>query len=185
MPAMQNEGRTDMADVVIDGNHNEEVQNDDTIHGDKDLNDVTVTFEVQPKAITRKAGRLPNNSIHVLEEISSDDQTHVADLDNEHEAAAAISEHDAIQTEFAATDSMEDADISAQIPTAQPETHLSRNIQHGLDLWARIREYDKRTAEEGFTQVLSKKQQQTLKKQVIGQPHYKTCARGGPPPSSQ
>jgi hypothetical protein len=105
MTVMQNDGRTDMADVMTEGNHNEEVQNDGTNHGDKDLNDVTLTFEVQTEAITRKADWLPINSLHVLEEISSDDQTHVADLDNEHEATAAISEHDAIQTEVAADDS--------------------------------------------------------------------------------
>ena len=78
MTAMQNEGTTDMADVTTDDNHNEEVQNDVTRHGDKDLNNATFTFEVQPEAITRNADRLPNNSINVLEEISSDDQAHVA-----------------------------------------------------------------------------------------------------------
>ena len=47
----------------------------------------------------------------MLEEISSDDQAHVADLDKEHGAAAAISDHDAIQTELAATDSMRFRDL--------------------------------------------------------------------------
>jgi len=79
---------------------------------------------------------------------------------------------------------MDDAENSFEIPTVQPDAQPSRNIQNDLDLWARIREYDKCIAEEGFTQVLSKKQQQALKKQFIGQPHYKTRAKGGPPPSS-
>jgi hypothetical protein len=53
-----------------------------------------------------------------------------------------------------------------------------------LDLWARIREYDKRMAEEGFTQVLSKKQQKEAKKQVLGKAMYNTRAKGTHPPSS-
>jgi len=52
---------------------------------------------------------------------------------------------------------MDDAENSSEIPTVQPDAQPSRNIQNDLDLWARIREYDKRIAEEGFTQVLSKK----------------------------
>jgi len=55
-------------------------------------------------------------------------------------------------------------------PAQHREVQISRNVQNDLDLWARIREYDKRTAEEGFTQVLSKKQQQAQKKQVLGKP---------------
>jgi len=54
-----------------------------------------------------------------------------------------------------------------------------------LDLWARIREYDKRIADEGFMQVLSKKQQQEVKKQVLGKSLYNTRAKGSPPPSAQ
>jgi hypothetical protein len=60
--------------------------------------------------------------------------------------------------------------------------HISRNIQDGLDLWARIREYDQRMADEGFTQVLTKAQKQNRKKNVIGTP-YQTRAKGGPPSS--
>jgi hypothetical protein len=62
---------------------------------------------------------------------------------------------------------------------------VSHNVQHDLDLWARIREYDQRMAAEGFTQVLSKKQQKDLKKQVlVGKPSYNTRTRGTPPSSS-
>jgi len=73
---------------------------------------------------------------------------------------------------------------TSQVPIVKHETHHSENIQSGLELWARIREYDQRTAAEGLTQVLSKKQQQAMKKQVIGKPHYKTRAKGGHPPTS-
>jgi len=39
-------------------------------------------------------------------------------------------------------------------------------------------------AEEGFTQVLSKKQQKQVKKQVLGKAPYNTRAKGTPPSSS-
>jgi len=165
-----------------------DIQNDETLVAapqsvDKDLNDVTFTFEVQSEANTTQTDRLPITSLHVLEEISPNEQTHVADLDNGQDAAVSMSEHDALQTQHTATDSMDEAEIV--IPIVQFAAHPSRNIQNGMDLWARIREYDKRTAEEGFIQVLSKKQQQILKKQVLGQPHYKTRAKGGATTSSQ
>ena len=63
------------------------------------------------------------------------------------------------------------------------EIQVTKNVQHDLHLWARIREYDQHMVEEGFTQVLSKKQQQVLKKQVLGKPTYNTCAKGTNPPS--
>lgn len=44
-------------------------------------------------------------------------------------------------------------------PAQHQDVQVSKNVQRDLDLWARIREYDQRTADEGFTQVLSKKQQ--------------------------
>jgi len=54
-----------------------------------------------------------------------------------------------------------------------------------LELWARIRDYDLWTAAEGLTQVLSKKHQQAMKKQVLRKPHYKTREKGGHPPIAQ
>ena len=88
-----------------------------------------------------------------------------------------------LQTQHAANTSTDDAEvnISSQVPSVQLETHISKNIQNGLDLWARIREYDQRMADE----VLSKSQKQARKNQVIGKPHYQTRAKGGRPPSSQ
>jgi len=66
------------------------------------------------------------------------------------------------------------------------EVHSNKNIQHNLELWARIREYDQRTADGGFTQVLTKKHKQTMKKLVLGKLLiYNTRARGNPPPSAQ
>jgi len=53
-----------------------------------------------------------------------------------------------------------------------------------LELWARIREYDQRIADEGLTQVLTKKQKQTVKTQVLGKSPYRTRARGDLPPSA-
>jgi len=69
-------------------------------------------------------------------------------------------------------------------PAQHRQVQISKNIQSDLDLWARVREYDQQTAEEGFTQVLSKKQQQAKKKQVLGKLSYNTRTRGGPSPSA-
>jgi len=99
--------------------------------------------------------------------------------------------HQSINLQHAEVNSNEDAEVqilkdqsqTSQVPIAQ--THTSKNIQSGLELWARIWEYNQRTAEEGFTQVLTKKQQQARKKKVLGKPHYTTRARGGPPPTAQ
>ena len=70
-------------------------------------------------------------------------------------------------------------------PAQHREVYTSKNVQSDLDLWVRIREYDQRAAEEGFTQVLSKKQQQAKKKKVLGIYSYNTRTRGGPSPSAQ
>ena len=69
-------------------------------------------------------------------------------------------------------------------PAQHQEILVLKNVQSDLDLWARIREYDQRMADEGFTQVLSKKQQKAVKKQVLGKASYNTRAKGTPPPSS-
>jgi len=66
--------------------------------------------------------------------------------------------------------------VSASMPTTiqeeqvvaelqQQEVHPSKNIQHGLDLWNRVREYDERSAAEDFTPVLTRKQKQKIKLQ--------------------
>lgn len=62
------------------------------------------------------------------------------------------------------------------------QQHVSKNIQDGLDLWARVREYDQRMADEGYTQVLTKAQKQTRNKVVLGT-SYKTRAKGALPSS--
>jgi len=61
------------------------------------------------------------------------------------------------------------------------ESHSNPNVQHDLDLWMRVREYDKANAELPFTPVLSKKQKQQVRKQLqIGKPPpYKTRSQGG------
>jgi len=60
------------------------------------------------------------------------------------------------------------------------ESHSNPNVQHDLDLWMRVREYDKANAELPFTPVLSKKQKQQVRKQLqIGKPPpYKTRSQG-------
>jgi hypothetical protein len=54
-------------------------------------------------------------------------------------------------------------------------THNSLRIQHDLELWCRIREYDAKEVEMPFTPVLSKKQKQWVKKRFqVGKPPYRT-----------
>jgi hypothetical protein len=60
----------------------------------------------------------------------------------------------------------------------QQHVHPSKNIQHGLDLWERVREYDARAAAEGFMPVLKKSQKQKVKVQQILPKPPKTRARG-------
>jgi len=68
----------------------------------------------------------------------------------------------------------------------QQEVHPNNNIQHGLDLWERVREYDKRSADEDFTSVLTRKQKQKLKlQQVLSKQPTKTRARGDPHSTDQ
>ena len=65
-----------------------------------------------------------------------------------------------------------EARASMTIPEAQEvvvlqqqHVHPNKNIQHGLDLWDRVREYDARSATEDFTPVLTRKQKQKIKLQ--------------------
>lgn len=86
--------------------------------------------------------------------------------------------------------------VSASMPTTiqeeqlvtelqQQEVHPSKNIQHGLDLWVRVREYDERSAVEDFTPVLTRKQKQKIKiQQVIAKQPTKTRSRGGNHPTT-
>jgi hypothetical protein len=59
--------------------------------------------------------------------------------------------------------------------------HSNPTVQHDLDLWMRVREYDKANAEAPFIPVLSRKQKQQVKKNLqIGKPPpYKTRSQGG------
>ena len=66
----------------------------------------------------------------------------------------------------------------------QHEFRPSKNIQHDLELWDRIQQYDKRAAEEDITPVLTRKQKHKIK-QVLEKQPPRTCARGDPPPSAQ
>lgn len=66
------------------------------------------------------------------------------------------------------------------------EVHPSKNIQHGLDLWERVRDYDARSAAEaaaGFMPVLTQNQKQKLKVQyVLSKQPSKSRARGDTQP---
>jgi len=61
------------------------------------------------------------------------------------------------------------------------EPHSNPNVQHDLDLWMRVRDYDKANADIPFTPVLSRKQKQQVRKnlQIGKRPPYKTRSQGG------
>jgi hypothetical protein len=63
--------------------------------------------------------------------------------------------------------------------------HVNLRLQHDLELWQRIKEYDKKAAEEPFFAVLTKKQKQMMRKELLdGKPPYSTRSRG-PSPTPQ
>lgn len=135
--------------------------------------EVTYTFEAQSYVTTNRTEWLPSTSLHVLEEISADENIGMVDRGNEQGSTAADFE----QVQHATNNNTDDveANLSLQVPSVQPEVHNIRNIQNDLDLWASIHEYDQLMADEGFTQVLSKSQNQSLKNQVIGKALSNPC----------
>jgi hypothetical protein len=65
-------------------------------------------------------------------------------------------------------------------------THCSSRIQHDMELWRHIRDYDAKAAEMSFSPVLSKKQKQQIKNQLqVGKPSYQTRSRVDPSPTAQ
>ena len=73
----------------------------------------------------------------------------------------------------------QDEHVAAEIQ--QQEVHPNKSIQHRLDLWARVHQYDERLVAEDFTLVLSRKQKQKIKlQQVLPKQPTKTRARGDP-----
>ena len=70
--------------------------------------------------------------------------------------------------------------------TVQEDPQINPKIQDSLDLWRRIRDYDKENAAAPFVPVLSKKQQQKVKRQFqIGKPSFTTRSRGAPTQDNQ
>jgi len=65
--------------------------------------------------------------------------------------------------------------------------HNNPCIQRDLDLWQKVKEYDQRAAENPlFIHVLSKKQQQMLRKhQFDGKAPYRTRSTGDASPPNQ
>jgi len=81
---------------------------------------------------------------------------------------------------------------SSQAPVVilqRQDVHPSKNIQLGLELWERVREYDARSAAEandGFMPVATRNQKQKLKVQhVLAKQPSKSRARGDSQPSDQ
>ena len=137
--------------------------------------------------------RLPSTSVHVLEEIiETQDDRQQDTADGATAATPQSSSMDVMALEHSANMQTRPTDTEANLrvethdvnnipvraaPIQHQEIPVSKNVQSDLDLWARIREYDQRVADEGLTQVLSKKQQQVMKKQVLGKASYNTRAK--------
>lgn len=69
-----------------------------------------------------------------------------------------------LEMERLAQNSIFDTDENGDIILTVSEPHSNPNVQHDLDLWMRVREYDKTNAKHPFTPVLSRKQKQQVKK---------------------
>jgi len=84
-----------------------------------------------------------------------------------------------VERSLAASASMTIPEEQEVVVLQQQHVHPSKNIQHGLDLWDRVREYDARSATKDFTSVLTRKQKQKIKlQQVLAKQSPKTRARG-------
>jgi len=163
-----------------------------------DKEPLAVTFEVQNVEDEIHKERLPSTSVHVLEEITetqedSHDVNTVAIPQPPFIDVRELERNAQTQTRTNITTKNVSNETEVQImhdniapvrvfPAQHQDVQVSKNVQRDLDLWARIREYDQRTADEGFTQVLSKKQQQAMKKKVL-YASYNTRAKGTKPPS--
>jgi len=184
LAATQFTDEVDIADVTTDKDTDKAIPNDRTQmavppnYVNKEF-EATYTFEDQTEATTTRTDRLPSTPLHVLEEIDAEEN--IGARGNEQDSTAADVDHD---LQHATNNVIDDVEVNLVFQVPPVQQHVSRNIQNGLDLWARIREYDQRMDDEGFTQVLTKSQKQKLKKQVIGTP-YQTRAKDGPPPSSK
>jgi len=159
---------------------------------EKEPADLTFTYENVEYDIHQET--LPSIFVHVLEEIDEaedeiQDENANGDSAKLHQQAsfdAMTLEHSAqvppkpIETTSNSCDDVNDVsaipvrDVSIQ----HQEILVSKNVQSDLDLWARIREYDQRMVDEGFTQVLSKKQQQVMKKHVLGKSFVQYPCKG-------
>jgi len=63
-----------------------------------------------------------------------------------------------------------------------PVQHVNPRLQHDLELWQHIKEYDKKAAEEPFIVVLTNKQKQMMRKELLdGKSLYSTRSRGPSP----
>jgi len=83
----------------------------------------------------------------------------------------------------ASTDESQDITTSGHaIAITSPEKHSNARVQHDMELRERVKEYDRKEAEEAsFTPVLTRKQKQNLKKQLLdGKQPVNTHTRGAP-----
>jgi len=105
----------------------------------------------------------------------------VVEHDNVHSGShAALESHVLTEPTITASDNMPTTTEQITTVLQQQVVHPSKNIQNGLDLWDRVRQYDERAATEDFTLVLKRKQKLKIKvQQVLAKKPPKTRARGG------
>jgi hypothetical protein len=81
------------------------------------------------------------------------------------------------------------ANVDLSMALERQEVHPSKNIQLGVELWERVREYDARSAAEasaGLLPVLTRNQKQKIKmKHVLAPQQSKSRARGDSHSSAQ
>lgn len=140
-----------------------------------------ISVEV-PFDVTSPAASLPDVEVEVnIDGDGSDTAQIEGSVDACKEDDAAVDGEPSL-FQHAANNIADEAEVNLSFPVPPVQQHVSKNIQDGLDLWAGIREYDQQMADEGFTQVLTKAQKQTRKKQVLGT-SYQTRTKGALPSS--
>ncbi|AET00278.2 hypothetical protein MTR_5g090310 [Medicago truncatula] len=91
----------------------------------------------------------------------------VVEHDDVHAGSHALKSHVVVEPPSVVSGSMPTEKEQDVVILQKQEVHPSKNIEHGLDLWARVREYDERSAAEDFMPVLTRKQKQKLKVQQV------------------
>jgi hypothetical protein len=138
-------------------------------------------LEESPKGAREIFPRPPSVEHVSMREVSDDFQDHQANS-----ARPSVDNLDGFLKDTIEVLAGTNAQVQEEAVLQRQEVHPSKNIQDGMDLWARVREYDARSAAEaeaaaskGIKQVLTRNQKQKIKVQsVIPKQSSKSRARG-------